>query len=132
MNVTLVPANQRTRTTDQIIKQMKDELQGMPGVKVRVDRIGLFGTANQTPIQVVVSGTTYDDARKGAEQLSDILKNIPGTADVRLSSENGKPESRVEIDRVKMADFGLSLAEVGPTCGSRSPATTIPNSAEAT
>jgi HAE1 family hydrophobic/amphiphilic exporter-1 len=43
----------------------------------------------------------------------DILKNIPGTSDVRLSSEEGNPETKVEIDREKLAAFGLSIAEVG-------------------
>lgn len=40
---------------------------------------------------------------------------MPGTADVRLSSEEGKPETRIEIDREKMASFGLSMGEVGMT-----------------
>jgi len=32
---------------------------------------------------------------------------------VRLSAEDCKPETRIEIDREKMAAFGLSIAEVG-------------------
>ncbi len=42
-----------------------------------------------------------------------MLKNIPGTADVRLSAEDGKPETRVDIDRQKLSSFGLSIADVG-------------------
>ena len=87
----------------------------MPGVKVRVNPIGIFGTANQTPIQLLVSGTDYDEVRAAAEKVADIVKKIPGTADVRLSSEEGKPETRIELDRQKMALLGVNLADVGAT-----------------
>jgi HAE1 family hydrophobic/amphiphilic exporter-1 len=43
------------------------------------------------------------------------VRQTPGAADVRLSSEQGKPEMRVDIDRDKMARLGLSLAQVGTT-----------------
>jgi HAE1 family hydrophobic/amphiphilic exporter-1 len=87
----------------------------IPGVKVRINPIGIFGMANQTPIQLVVSGTNRAEVQKAADRVVEIVRTIPGTADVRLSSEEGKPETRVEIDRQKMAAFGLSLAEVGAT-----------------
>jgi HAE1 family hydrophobic/amphiphilic exporter-1 len=54
-----------------------------------------------------------DSVIKGADMLYDILKRTKGTTDVRLSSEFGKPEIRVDIDRAKLAQFGLTIAEVG-------------------
>ncbi|MBC8144117.1 MAG: efflux RND transporter permease subunit, partial [bacterium] len=86
-----------------------------PGVKARVNPIGIFGIANWSPIQVIVAGETEESARKAANMIAEILRSIKGTADVRLSSEDGKPETRVDIDRTKMASFGLSIAEVGGT-----------------
>jgi HAE1 family hydrophobic/amphiphilic exporter-1 len=113
--VTLAPKNQRIRSTDEVAAEIKHKLQSMPGVKVRVNPIGIFGQANQSPIQIVVSSTVPEDTRKAALQVHEMLRKIPGTADVRLSAEEGKPETRIEIDRAKMADFGLTLAEVGGT-----------------
>ncbi|HZV13635.1 MAG TPA: efflux RND transporter permease subunit [Candidatus Kapabacteria bacterium] len=115
LNITLTPLGQRKRSTDDVIREIKNKTTDIPGVKVRVNPIGIFGTANQTPIQAVVSAPTYDEAQKGAAQLMGMIQKIPGTADVRLSSEEGKPETRIEIDRTKLASFGLSLAEVGAT-----------------
>ncbi|MGA7159848.1 MAG: efflux RND transporter permease subunit [Bacteroidota bacterium] len=115
LNVTLVPRDQRTRSTDDIAGEIKSKTTEIPGVKVRVNPIGIFGTANQTPIQLVVSGTNYDEVRSAASKVADVMRKIPGTADVRLSSEDGKPETRVEIDRQRMAAFGLTLADVGST-----------------
>lgn len=115
LNVTLVPREDRTRTTDEVGADIKAKAARIPGVKVRVNPIGIFGTANQTPIQIAVSGTNYDEVTKSASRLAGAIRSIPGTADVRLSSEEGKPETRIEIDREKMAALGITLADVGAT-----------------
>ncbi len=115
LNVSLVPREERKRSTDEISFDIKTKVSQIPGVKVRVNPIGIFGTANQTPIQVLVNGTNYDEVRKAAEVVADVVRKIPGSADVRLSSEEGKPETRIEIDRQKLASFGLTLADVGAT-----------------
>ncbi len=115
LNVTLVPRQERSKSTSEVGREIKLMVQQLPGVKVRVNPIGIFGTANQTPIQIVVGGTNMDDVRAGAAKAMAALQSIPGTADVRLSSEEGKPETRVEVDRQKMAAYGLTMADVGST-----------------
>ncbi len=113
IDVALIPKDQRSKTTDDIGDIIKREAMKIPGVKARVNPIGIFGTANQTPIQLIVSGPSREVVQKGADILVSTLKKIPGTADVRLSSEEGKPETRIDIDRAKMAELGLNVAEVG-------------------
>jgi HAE1 family hydrophobic/amphiphilic exporter-1 len=113
IDVSLVSKTSREKSTEEVGEYIKQEVQKIPGVKVRVNPIGIFGTANQTPIQIVVKGPNRDDVTKGANVVMNLIKGIPGTADVRLSSEEGKPETRIDIDREKLAAFGLSIAEVG-------------------
>ncbi len=115
LDVELVPKEQRSLSTDQVGEEIKKYALQIPGVRVRVDPIGLFGTANQTPIQLIVSGPSRTDVLKSAQVLEDVVKSIPGTADVRLSTDLSSPEMRVEIDRQKLATFGLSIADVGAT-----------------
>ncbi len=115
MNVSLSPKEERKRSTDEIGNAIKKRIQQFPGVKVRTSPIGIFGTANQSPIMLVVSAPTYDEAGRTAEDLATLVRTVPGTSDVRLSSEAGKPETRIDIDREKMASLGLSLGEVGQT-----------------
>jgi hydrophobic/amphiphilic exporter-1 (mainly G- bacteria), HAE1 family len=113
LNVTLSSKKDRKKSTDQVGEDIKKFVQQIPGVKVHVNPIGIFGTANQSPIQLVISGPSREDVMKSANIIQAFVKNIPGTSDVRLSSEDGKPETRVEIDREKLASFGLSVADVG-------------------
>lgn len=114
VSVTLIPKDQRKRSTQEVGDHIKEVVARMiPGSKVRVNPIGIFGAANQTPIQLVVNGTTHQDVNLAARQVLNVLKRIPGTTDVRLSSQEGNPETQVDIDRRKLASFGLSVAEVG-------------------
>ncbi|HLX12320.1 MAG TPA: efflux RND transporter permease subunit, partial [Bacteroidota bacterium] len=113
LDISLVPKDDRSLTTDQVGELIKKKVQQIPGVKVRINPIGIFGTANQTPIQLVVSGSDVDSVYSAAAIVEDIVKGVPGTADVRLSSEEGKPETRIEINREQMAALGLSVADVG-------------------
>ncbi len=113
--VTLLPPSQRTKPTAQMIKDVKDRLAQIPSIKPRVSPIGIFGGADQTPIQMVVSGTNLDSVRKAARIMENIARATAGTTDIRLSAEDGKPETRVEINREKLASFGLNIAEVGQT-----------------
>lgn len=113
ISVALFPKEQRNRSTDDIGLEIKKQVQQIPGVKVRINPIGIFGVANQTPIQMVINGADFEQTRAAAQKLMDITQSIPGTADVRLSTEVGKPETRVEIDREKMASLGLTINDVG-------------------
>jgi hydrophobe/amphiphile efflux-1 (HAE1) family protein len=116
IDVSLTPKAQRTKPeqeAQQISLRMKKLAQEFPGVKARVAPIGLFGQADDSPIQVLVFGANRDSATAAGRIIADILTGINGSADVRLSLEDGKPETRIDIDREKMASYGLSLEEVG-------------------
>lgn len=115
LNVALVPKNQRKKSTTQIGEEIKEKVKEIPGLKVFVSPIGIFGVADQAPIQIAVNGTDIKTVQESAEKIKEILVNIPGADDVRLSSEVGKPELQIDIDRAKLAEFGLSIAEVGQT-----------------
>ena len=115
INVVLVDKSMRKRTTEEISQDIKYKILEIPGIKVRVTPVSLFGTANRSPIQILISGANYADVMKGARIMYDVTKSIQGTSDVRLSSEEGKPELRIQIDREKMALFGLTINDVGQT-----------------
>lgn len=114
--VTLVPRDKRKRSTDEMINFVKDQVSAaVPSVRPRVNPIGIFGSANLTPFQLIVSGSNSDSVSKAANMVQNIIRGIGGTTDLRLSIEDGKPETRIKIDREKLGAFGLSVAEVGQT-----------------
>lgn len=115
INVTLTPKNKRTKSTDAVAREIREKTQGIAGVKIRINPVGIFGTADQSPVMVIVSGPDRAEVQRCAQLLADSIRVVPGTADVRLSTEEGKPETRIEIDRDRMAALGLTLSDVGST-----------------
>jgi HAE1 family hydrophobic/amphiphilic exporter-1 len=114
-NVALIPKENRKKTTMQVGEEIKAKVRQIPGAKVYVNPIGIFGSSDQSAIQIGVNGTDYKLIAQAADQVKNVLSSVEGTTDVRLSSESGKPEMQILIDRAKLAQLGLSVAEVGTT-----------------
>lgn len=115
ISVALVPYTERERSTSDIQIAIKERLQSIPGLEAKVAPIGIFGGANEAPIQLLIYGNDYEKVLEYAELIKDSTKLIKGASDVKLSTNNGKPETKINIDRDKLASFGLNIAEVGQT-----------------
>ncbi len=112
--VILKPKAERGRSTDAIGRAIRRQvLQRVAGVECRVYPITLWGTSDGAPIQLAISGSSWEQTYRAAKQVERVMKKVPGTADIKLSADEGNPETRVEIDREKMAALGLSIADVG-------------------
>jgi HAE1 family hydrophobic/amphiphilic exporter-1 len=113
MTVILVPKKERKISSEQFGNLIKEEIQQIPGVKVKAAPTTITGNANQSPIQIVLKGTDLTQVRSAAELVLGVTQKIPGTTDVELSTEDPNPELQVKLDRDRMAALGLSVAEVG-------------------
>lgn len=113
MSIVLAPKNERTKSLRDIEQLIKETSMQTPGVKVRINRIGIFGTGNDAPIQIFVNGANRDSIRLAAERIADTMRQIKGTADIRLTGNTKKKDLQVDIDPDKVASFGLSTSEVG-------------------
>lgn len=115
LTVQLRPKEETGLRTEAYMMTIKDEIEkAYPGIRVAVQNMGLM-PKGQKPIQIVLSGDSYDDIFPEAEKLKAIMFNVPGLNDIELSVEDGSPEYKVNIDREKMAQFGLDMATVGAT-----------------
>lgn len=115
LNIRLIAKEERTVSTDLFMQEVRGMLQDIPGLQASINPIGIFGTANDTPVMVIFSGPFRSEVLRVAEALRDSLGTVPGTADVKLTSSVGSPELRARIDREKMASFGLNVSDVGST-----------------
>jgi HAE1 family hydrophobic/amphiphilic exporter-1 len=114
INVALLAKQERKRSTEAVSQEVRREvLQQLPGIKCRISPVTLWGTSDGAPISMGISGSDWDEVSAAAQKVMAVIKTIPGTADVKLSSEQGQPEMQVEIDREKLAALGLTMAEVG-------------------
>jgi hydrophobic/amphiphilic exporter-1 (mainly G- bacteria), HAE1 family len=115
ITVTLTAKEKRKKSTDEVAREIKIKGQMIPGTKLSVNQIGITGETADAPVMIQVTGQLVDSVRVTGSSISDALRNTPGIIDVKFSSEQGKPETRVDIDREKMASFGLTVADIGTT-----------------
>ena len=112
----LTDAKNRPRTADEYGAEITREVSQWPEV-VKVfansgnflNRILLGGGANLT---VDVCGYDLDATTAIAERIRAIAEETPGSRDVRVSQDMGKPELSVEVDREKASAMGLSMDEI--------------------
>lgn len=63
-------------------------------------------------VAVKVFGDDTDVLVETGEQIEDILKSIPGAADVKMEQTTGLPMLSIDLNRAKLSRFGLNLADV--------------------
>ncbi|WP_052732755.1 efflux RND transporter permease subunit [Hymenobacter terrenus] len=115
INITFVPQSERKATLTELAAAVKQDVAKFPGLTARVSPIGILGSGDGAPVQLIVSGANREEVERHAVRISDALRRIAGTADVRVSGQSRRPEVRVDLDREKVARFGLTTAEVGGT-----------------
>lgn len=83
----------------------------VPGLAAPViSRPGLV--AVRTPLEVLVDGRDLDALRTASEAVAGAVEDVGGLSDVRSSARGGRPEIRVDLDRGRLAAFGLDAGSV--------------------
>lgn len=86
-----------------------------PGVEFSASNVGIVGMAT-APIEIILTGQDQSTLLAAGQQLKRQIQQVPGANDVQVSVEdNGNPELRVDLDREKMAQLGLTTQTVGAT-----------------
>lgn len=115
ITVTIVPKQERAISIEQFAAQTKAQIMKIPGLNVKSAPVGITGGANATPIQILLQGNSQQDLEQAAAIVKQVVKSVSGTADVELGVDDPKPELKVNLDRRKMAQYGISVANVGAT-----------------
>lgn len=116
VNVKMVAQSERNITANLYANRIKRELtERIPGVKITANEVQLTGGSNDAPIQVIISSTKTDLLLAQAKKIEQQIAKISGITDARLSYEEGSPELKVQTDKERMTELGLSLEMVGAT-----------------
>jgi hydrophobe/amphiphile efflux-1 (HAE1) family protein len=103
----------RTKSIQQLGREIQRSILSSPGTKVKVAMIGLFGTADEAPVQLLVSGTDREKVGAISKELASAMRSIPGTYDIRISGTARKYDVQIIPDKDKMARFGVNATDLG-------------------
>ncbi len=113
--IELVPKQQRTRNTDQIIASLRQDTANISGIE-KLNFVKLQGGPPQgQDVEVKVKGTHFAQLVEIADLLKATLSNIDGVEDIRDDFRIGKSELRIYLKPEKAALSGMSTYQVAQT-----------------
>lgn len=112
-SVSFAPRNERKKDLTVLSREVKERAAQLPGVRMRVYPIGLLGGDGATPIMLIVSGPDRQKVAQEAARVVEAVRQLDGAADVRSSGGTRRPEVQVQINRERLARYGLTTEEVG-------------------
>ncbi|HPG39723.1 MAG TPA: efflux RND transporter permease subunit [bacterium] len=104
----------RKRGADEIKDDLRAKLQNIPDADVSFADRGeatMFGNAGDIVIKVIGHDLQVADAL--INTIDEKVKTIKGVVETEKSMDNPTPELHINLDRQRIADLGLSTAQVG-------------------
>ena len=110
--VHLVEPNQRQRSVDEILNDMKSRTSNLTGYR-RVE----FAKVNTGPpvgrsIEVKVRGDNLEDLRTIGRKLEDYLDGVSGVHSIQNDVQSGKNEIRISVDKNRAHLVGLDSRDI--------------------
>lgn len=117
IRIPLVESSKRSRSTAKVAADLRKDLAGIPGVKLRTrEGQGLFmlrrGSADADKLEVQIRGFDLQIADQLGSEVEKVLRSIDGVTDVQMTREKGVPERIIVIDRERAADLKLTIAKI--------------------
>ena len=103
----------RDESTAEVAEHMRQELSVLPGVQAQ-PRVGggLVGGRGH-PIQIVLGGPEYSEIANWRDIVVERMEANPGFFSVDSDYKETRPQMRVQIDRQRASDLGVSVASIG-------------------
>jgi HAE1 family hydrophobic/amphiphilic exporter-1 len=119
-NLRLIDVEERSRSVWEIADEMRDDFSKMPEIiDFKLNTTDDGGGFGGNAVDVEIYGYDISETNIVAEQLSEKIKNIPGTKDVSVSRDKSKPELQIIFDQNKMMSSGLNTAMVSAAVRNR-------------
>ncbi|HSR54556.1 MAG TPA: efflux RND transporter permease subunit [Acidobacteriota bacterium] len=120
LRLSLVPQDQRTRSSQEIADALRPHFAKFPGVIPRIRASGgnfilRIAQGDGDRLSLDVRGYDLEDSYQTAVRLRRLLEGLEGVSDARIGQNNGRPESRIRVDRDRAASMGLSVSEIAQT-----------------
>src|SRR5690606_28789514 len=104
---------ERDQSTAQVADSLRQELGALSGVEAQ-PRVGggLVGSRGQ-PIQIVLGGPEYAEIAQWRDTMMQRMEANPGFFPVDSDYKETRPQLRVQIDRARASDLGVSVTDIG-------------------
>jgi len=117
MRIALVPARERSRSSEEIAAALRPALSRLPGTIVRTRAgQGLFilrmGSSSGDRLQIEIRGHDLERSAELAERVRREVELVEGVTDAQVSRQSGSPEEVIAVDREKASAMKVSVSQV--------------------
>jgi len=111
----LKPRDQRKKSSDEIIQELRPKLAAVPGIKTFLRNpppINIGGQTTSAQYQYTLQDSDLNELYQWNDILLERMRQLPGLIDVNSNLNNQSPVLELEVNRDKLAPLGLSFAQV--------------------
>lgn len=113
VTISLVDLDQRDRSSADIAKQLRHDLQDIAGCELTVSTSSTMSMSTDSDISVELTGDDYDQLAETADDLASQISALPDAINVESSAGEQTPRVAVKINRENASRFGLNAATIG-------------------
>ena len=113
VTISLVDLDQRDRSSADIAKQLRHDLQDIAGCELTVSTSSTMSMSTDSDISVELTGDDYDQLAETAGDLANQISTLPDAINVESSAGEQTPRVAVKINRENASRFGLNAATIG-------------------
>jgi len=105
------------RTKDELISAMDAQLESIPGViwnfsQPIADNMEEAVSGVKGELAVKIHGTDLRELERKADEIVDVMKKVPGIADLGIFRVVGQPNVNLTVDRSKTDRFGINVSDI--------------------
>lgn len=113
ISVILLPTDSREKSTQDIIREVREKVSIIPGIRtINYKKPSMGKPSRGKSIQIEVMGDDFDQIEAICAEVHKRVKDIPGLKDLEDGIKEGRPEFRLVFDREKIRDLDLNLSKI--------------------
>ncbi|MCC8364122.1 efflux RND transporter permease subunit [Lysobacter sp. A6] len=105
--------SERDEETANVAQELKKKLDTMPGMRVATQVSGGLVRTRGQPVQIVLGGPDYAELAQWRDRLLERIEQNPGLTGADSDYKETRPQMRVQIDRQRASDLGVSVESIG-------------------
>jgi multidrug efflux pump len=108
----LKPWEERTETTEDVIKQVNKIIGAQTAVRGNATARSSIGRGRGQPINFVLAGGSYADLTVARDRILAAARDNPGIVNLDADYKETKPQILIDVDTARAGDLGVSLSDV--------------------
>ena len=119
-SVTVKLKDKRSESTQDVMKDLRKALSGLPGVNARLtqyDLVSQMMTGGNQNVEVDIFGDDLTQLGQLSRDVMGRIRNTPGLENVDVGFQEAMPEIQWKVDRNKAQQLGVSFTDIANTIG---------------